>query len=127
MVKLVIMSPCDFLFDCNLICGIGWARVLYCAQAYYHFLPGSAQLAPEQPEINFKMKIWNVLIAGLNDQNEKPSAGSGERYDISDKNILLIKGFSREGGREGYNEFQGDEISCNDLGLDKEFTFCAKF
>ena len=30
----------------------------------------------------------------------------------------------REGGRERYNEFQGDEISCNDLGFDEEFTFC---
>lgn len=48
--------------------------------AYYHFLPGSA---PEQhcDQINFKMKIWNGLIVGLNDQNEKPSAGSLERYD----------------------------------------------
>ena len=48
------------------------------------------------------------------------------RADISDKNILLKSrvGLLHEGGRERYNEFQGDEISCNDLGLDEEFTFC---
>ena len=66
------------------------------------------QLALEQPEINFKMKIRNVLIAGLNDQNEKPSAGSGERYDISDKNILLKSRASveREGGRRDITNFK---------------------
>ena len=45
--------------------------------------------------------------------------------DILDKNILLKSWVGLlQGGREDeYNEFLGDEVSCNDLGLDKEFTF----
>ena len=43
--------------------------------------------------------------------------------DILDKNILLKSGVGLLQGGRKYNEFLGDEVSCNDLGLDKEFTF----
>ena len=73
------------------------------------------------------MKIWNVLIVELNDQNEKPSAGSLERYDnwYRTKTFSQIKVQSWGGwGCEEHNEFQGDGISCNDMDLDKEFRLC---